>query len=79
MAIQVTESLCPQNHRCPALRACPVDALEQKGYSTPTVNAAACIDCAKCTRICPTGALQLDAQRSGARPASLSAFRLRWR
>jgi ferredoxin len=58
MAVSVDVSRCPQNHPCPALRACPVGALTQKGYAAPEIDAAACIDCGKCVRVCPMGALK---------------------
>jgi len=58
MAVIVNERRCPQNHRCPAVRVCPVQALEQKGYAAPAVDAEKCIDCGRCVRACPTGALQ---------------------
>lgn len=58
MAITVQQARCPQNHRCPALRVCPVAALSQSGVSAPQVDEAKCIDCGKCARVCPTGALQ---------------------
>jgi Fe-S-cluster-containing hydrogenase component 2 len=58
MTIKIVPARCPANHPCPAVRACPVDALTQVGYGVPTVNAQSCIDCGKCTRVCPTGALR---------------------
>lgn len=58
MAIRVVTARCPQNHPCPAVRVCPVNALIQQGMAAPTVNAETCIECNKCTRYCPTGALQ---------------------
>jgi len=58
MSVKVVTSRCPQNHRCPAIGVCPVNALEQKGFSAPTVNESTCVDCSKCTRFCPMGALQ---------------------
>ncbi|MHB0858640.1 MAG: 4Fe-4S binding protein [Anaerolineae bacterium] len=58
MAIRVVGSRCPQNHRCPSLRACPVGALSQQGVAAPKVDPDKCIDCGKCLRTCPMGALQ---------------------
>ena len=51
---------CPQNHPCPSVRVCPVDALSQEGYAAPKVDMAACIRCGKCVRFCPMGALSLE-------------------
>jgi formate hydrogenlyase subunit 6/NADH:ubiquinone oxidoreductase subunit I len=48
---------CPQNHYCPAVKVCPVDALSQDGYKAPTVDVAECIKCGQCVETCPTGAL----------------------
>lgn len=59
MPIQVIEKKCPQNHKCPAVSFCPVDALEQNGVNAPIVRIDKCIDCGKCVSICPTGALSL--------------------
>ena len=59
MSIKVVEYYCPQNHRCPAAMICPVDAMTQAGQSAPVVDNDKCIDCGKCVRYCPTGALQL--------------------
>lgn len=53
MAISVDLKRCPQNHPCPALGVCPVNALTQSGFSAPTVDAVKCIDCKKCVKFCP--------------------------
>lgn len=58
MAIRVLKARCPQNHPCPAVRVCPVSALSQQGMAAPKVDDETCIDCGKCTRYCPTGALR---------------------
>jgi Fe-S-cluster-containing hydrogenase component 2 len=58
MTIKVVQQRCPQNHHCPSVKVCPVGALTQKGFAAPTVNEATCIDCNKCVRFCPMGALQ---------------------
>lgn len=57
MAVIVNEESCPQNHRCPALRVCPVNALTQTGYAAPKIDMVKCIECKKCIRVCPMGAL----------------------
>lgn len=57
MPVSVEQSRCPQNHICPAVKVCPVGALHQNGFSAPEVDNMKCIDCEKCTRFCPTGAL----------------------
>ena len=58
MAVKVEIRRCPQNHRCPAIRVCPVEALEQKGVEAPTVDEEKCIECGLCVQRCPMGALQ---------------------
>jgi len=60
MALVMQKDLCPQNHKCPAVKACPVDALSQQGMAAPVVDAEKCIECGKCTEVCPTGALKSD-------------------
>lgn len=57
MAIQVIKNRCPQNHPCPSINVCPLEALTQNGFDAPIVNKSKCIDCGKCVRFCPMGAL----------------------
>lgn len=61
MKIIVRQSRCPQNHKCPALKVCPVSAISQNGYSAPFIDEKACIKCKKCVKICPMGALTAEA------------------
>ena len=56
--IIVNSQKCPQNHPCPAIPYCPVNAIRQKGYGLPEVDADACITCGKCIRVCPMGAFE---------------------
>lgn len=58
MAIAVDKNRCPQNHPCPSVRVCPTGALIQHGFKAPQVDAEKCIDCGKCVRYCPMGALR---------------------
>ena len=51
---------CPQNHPCPSVRVCPVNALSQKGFQAPEVDQEKCIQCGKCVRFCPKRALVLE-------------------
>ncbi len=56
----VNKLRCPQNHRCPAVKVCPVDALSQNKYSAPRVDLDKCIKCGKCTKACPTKSLVFE-------------------
>jgi Fe-S-cluster-containing hydrogenase component 2 len=60
MALVVKTNRCPQNHKCPSVRVCPVGALLQHGFDAPTVNMEKCIKCGKCTKSCPMRALVLE-------------------
>jgi len=53
MKITVDALSCPQNHRCPAMRMCPVGAISQDGFGLPVVDQEKCIHCKKCLRFCP--------------------------
>ncbi len=57
MTIQVNTARCPQNHRCPAIRYCPVNAITQQGNAAPVIDQDLCISCEKCVAVCPTGAM----------------------
>ena len=57
MSIQVNSAKCPQNHPCPSVRICPVNALQQTGFNAPLVDKALCIHCGKCISFCPMGAI----------------------
>lgn len=60
MEITVNKNKCPQNHSCPAVRVCPVGAIEQNRYDLPTINLEKCIKCKQCVKFCPMGAIQED-------------------
>ena len=36
---------CPQNHKCPAVKVCPVGALSQEGFQAPKIDYEKCISC----------------------------------
>ena len=55
----VLKENCPQNHRCPSVKICPVGALVQEGNNAPVVLADQCIKCGKCVDYCPKKALVL--------------------
>jgi Fe-S-cluster-containing hydrogenase component 2 len=60
MNITVNEYRCPQNHGCPVISHCPVDAISQEGYGLPQVDPEKCIGCMKCAKICPTFAFEVN-------------------
>jgi Fe-S-cluster-containing hydrogenase component 2 len=56
----VNKNRCPQNHKCPAVRVCPVGALKQEGYNAPVIDDETCIKCGKCVNFCPMRAIQMQ-------------------
>ena len=63
MSLVIITEHCPQNHKCPAVKECPVDALHQEGVAAPTVDKDKCVECGKCADVCPMGALNLDTKK----------------
>ncbi len=57
--IEVNSLACPQNHRCPLLQVCPVNAISQQGYGLPVIDEEKCIECGKCIRFCPMSAVDM--------------------
>jgi ferredoxin len=53
----IIEERCPQNHECPAVTVCPVDALIQEGHNAPYVDSSKCISCNECVKFCPRHAI----------------------
>jgi Fe-S-cluster-containing hydrogenase component 2 len=60
MQITVDKNLCPQNHKCPAIKVCPVQAMNQNGYELPTIDQEKCINCKKCVKVCPKRAIRAE-------------------
>ena len=58
--LRIITEKCPQNHKCPAIKVCPVGALTQKDFEAPTINYEKCIRCGKCSNFCPKQALILE-------------------
>lgn len=52
MAYTIDAAKCPQNHRCPMLKVCPVGAITQEGFGLPKIDPNKCIECGKCARVC---------------------------
>ena len=55
--LEIRKENCPQNHKCPAVKACPVGALSQKDFEAPVIDYEKCISCGKCESVCPKKAL----------------------
>ena len=53
----VIKENCPQNHKCPAVKVCPVGALSQMHFEAPTIDYGKCVSCGKCVTFCPKKAL----------------------
>jgi ferredoxin len=60
MQISVDKNLCPQNHKCPSIKVCPVGAISQTGNGLPVVDQEKCIQCKKCVMFCPMGAIRSE-------------------
>ena len=55
--LSVNSALCPQNHKCPLVAACPVEAISQNGFGLPQIDADTCIECGYCSTHCPKQAV----------------------
>ena len=60
MQMSVNKNRCPQNHKCPAIRVCPVGAIQQTGHGLPVIDQEKCIQCKKCVMFCPMGAIAYE-------------------
>ncbi|MCI8820745.1 MAG: 4Fe-4S binding protein [Clostridia bacterium] len=58
--LNIKKDNCPQNHPCPAVKVCPVNALSQTDHNAPVVDRDKCIRCGKCSQFCPKKALVLE-------------------
>ena len=57
MAIYINEALCPQNHHCPLVNICPMEAIAQNGNELPEIDASKCIECGDCVKQCGMNAM----------------------
>jgi len=60
--LKIKKERCPQNHKCPAVKVCPVGALSQKEFASPEIDYDKCIACGKCASVCPMNALVLESE-----------------
>lgn len=58
MPIIVDRKMCPHNHICPLVDRCPVGAISQGFDGYPIIDYELCIECGKCTKSCPMGAIK---------------------
>ena len=52
MAFTIDPGLCPQNHRCPLVAACPAGAISQEGFALPEIDPGQCVECGLCAAAC---------------------------
>lgn len=57
--LKIVVDNCPQNHKCPAVKVCPVGALSQRDFEAPQIAYDKCIGCGKCAKLCPKKVLVL--------------------
>ena len=58
--VKVDQAKCPQDHACPLISICPVDAISQDGFSAPTIDRKKCIACGRCVVSCPYKTLSFE-------------------
>lgn len=54
----VVHHKCPQDHPCPCVKICPVDAVHQEGFHAPEIDKDKCIECGECVSFCPYQAIK---------------------
>lgn len=57
MAVVLDKTKCPHDHVCPLIRICPVNAITQNTEGYPVIDYDTCINCNKCVKYCPMGAM----------------------
>lgn len=57
MIYYIEPSICPQDHVCPLIGLCPVNAIQQNLNGLPVIDEEKCIKCGKCARRCPKHAV----------------------
>ncbi len=59
MSYSISALACPQDHYCPLIRVCPVDAISQNRSGLPVIDDEKCISCGKCQKYCPMQAVEI--------------------
>jgi len=60
MAVTINPLVCPQNHRCPIIKKCPLGAISQDGNGLPIIDETKCAECMECANYCPMRAVQMN-------------------
>ena len=58
--IKVNQERCPQDHQCPLLGICPVEAISQNGDSAPRIDNEKCIQWGQCVATCPYRVMEIE-------------------
>lgn len=58
--LKVSIERCPQNHRCPLMMLCPVEAISQEGFLLPVIDHDKCVECGACVERCPKEAMYFE-------------------
>lgn len=57
MSIKVDRDICPHDHRCPLIKACPLGAITQGEDGYPIIDYLICTECGVCIERCPMKAM----------------------
>ena len=57
MNFYIDSEICPQDHICPLIKKCPVNAIYQIKSGLPIIDETKCIKCGKCAGLCPKHAV----------------------
>jgi ferredoxin len=52
MAIKIDPEKCPQNHVCPLIKTCPMQAISQIDNGLPAIDPELCVECGICVEKC---------------------------
>ena len=60
MAMIIDAVKCPQNHVCPLIKICPLEAISQNGIGLPEIDSDVCVECGECAVHCGMQAIYAD-------------------
>jgi len=58
--IKIEAEKCPQDHKCPLIEICPVEAISQEGFNAPKIDQEKCIACGQCVASCAYETLSFE-------------------